>query len=357
MNETFPTEKEMIAGVARVTKAIVAIMAGFSTIGYAIQNGGSSEYVPRVPPEFKGIFPNVPATLHNLIAGNNGEHYQIAAKNITTVVDGFNKSIKPLVDQKSSVNTFAANANDYMESIINMMGMTSVLSTHEDGYTVKSFQKSKGLIYTLTAFNEEITKSSAKNSDKILDTLNTLNKAMPTLSGIKKSSADSFVVFATQLTKGINTLAGANTNIDKSTMFVTTLHNAVKANVFDNISRNTASIANSINSIDNDIFEPYAKMIDALGKMTEKNSEFVRMQKELYELLKKIIEEINKAGNSDTTAPSNPAKNSLTTNKPTQNNPAPQQKQTVIAKLDRSSVTLDAGTFLDDLANLIAQYK
>lgn len=355
MNETFPSDEEMVLGVARVTKAIVAIMAGFSTIGYALKNGGG-EYVPSVPPEFKGVFPNVPGTITNLLYAGTST-YETATRGITTVVDGFNKSIQPLVDKKSVVNEFVTNANDYMESIINMMGMTSVLSTHEDGYTVKTFQKSKGVVYTLTAFNEEIAKSSAKNSDKILDTLNTLNKAMPTLSGIKRSGADSFVAFATQLTKGINTLAGANTNIDKSTKFVTTLHNAVKANVFDNISKNTASIAQSINSIDNDIFEPYAKMIDALGKMTDKHSEFVRMQKELYELLKKIIEEINKAGNDATPASVGSTTVGSTPVSPTPKNPTPQQKQTVIAKLDRSSVTLEAGTFLDDLARLIAQYK
>lgn len=356
MNEAFPTDEEMVLGVARVSKAVVAIMAGFSTIGYALKNGGGP-YAPEVPPEFKGVFPNVPGTITNLLyAGTNT--YETATKCITTVVDGFNKSIQPLVDKKSAVNEFAANANNYMESVIDLMGMTSVLSTHEDGYTVKSFQKSKGLIYTLTAFNGEIAKSSADNSGKISDTLDALNKSMPVLSGIKKSSADSFVGFATQLTKGINTLAGANTNIDKSTKFVTTLHNAVKANVFDNISKNTASIANSINSIDNDIFEPYAKMIDALGKMTDKHSEFVRMQKELYELLKKIIEEINKAGKSDATpASTGSAATGSAPSNPAPKNPAPQQRQTVIARLDRSSVTLEAGTFLDDLARLIAQYK
>lgn len=356
MNETFPTDKEMIAGVARVTKAIVAIMAGFSTIGYALKNGGG-EYIPSVPPEFKGVFPNVPGTISNILYAGTST-YETATKCITTVVDGFNKSIQPLVDKKSAVNEFAANANNYMESIINLMGMSIVFSDHDNTAKTTVYQKGKGTIYTLNTFNADIVKSAANNSDKIYDVVQTINKTLPSLSNIKSTSGNAFVSFAEKMTKGMNTLSGANTNIKHSTKFIETLDTAVKHGVFENISKNTASITQSINSIDNDIFEPYAKMIDALGKMTEKNSEFVRMQKDLYELLKKIIEEINKAGNSDTTpAPSNSATNSLTPNKPTQNNPAPQQKQTVIAKLDRSSVTLEAGTFLDDLARLISQYK
>jgi len=164
------------------------------------------------------------------------------------------------------------------------------------------------------------------------------------------------------MTKGMNTLAGARKSIQHSTTFIKTLMQAVKDRTFDNISMNTERIASAINTIDNDIFEPYAQMIAALGTMTDKHSEFIKMQKELYELLEKIIDKINGAGSSagSVTGGSGTETGSHTAEQ-SGAKPAPAPKaepsKPLTAKLVPSTVTLTYGNFISEFENMLNRVK
>jgi len=249
-----------------------------------------------------------------------------------------------------------------VESAINLSYVAKAIGSHNDGDTVAAYSGGRVVTYTLRVFTDAIAKSSAENSKFIYDTVMNLSKSTEFLPKLRANYGTTFVDFANKMTKGMNTLAGARKSIQHSTTFIKTLMQAVKDRTFDNISMNTERIASAINTIDNDIFEPYAQMIAALGTMTDKHSEFIKMQKELYELLEKIIDKINGAGSSagSVTGGSGTETGSHTAEQ-SGAKPAPAPKaepsKPLTAKLVPSTVTLTYGNFISEFENMLNRVK
>ena len=254
--------------------------------------------------------------------------------------------------------------SDLVESAINLTYVAKAIGDHSEGDIIAAYAGGKGIAYKLRVFDNDIANSAASNSKLIHDTVLSLSKSTEYIPRLRANYGNTFVEFSNKMAKGMNTLAGASRSIQHSTTFIKTLMQAVKDRVFDNVSMNTERIANAINTIDNDIFEPYAQMIAALGTMTDKHSEFVKMQKELYELLEKIIDKINSGGsgsgseggeNTNPTTGSGNGTNSGNTPKP-----APRQDthdKPLTAKLVPSTVTLTYGNFITEFENMLNRVK
>ena len=248
-----------------------------------------------------------------------------------------------------------------VESAINLTYVAKAIGDHSEGDTIAAYTDGKGIAYKLRVFDKAIASSATSNSKFIFDTVLNLSKSTEFLPKLRTNYGTTFVDFANKMAKGMNTLAGASKSIQHSTTFIKTLMQAVKDRTFDNISMNTEKIASAINTIDNDIFEPYAQMIAALGTMTDKHSEFIKMQKELYELLEKIIDKINGAGSGGETTAAAPAASSAATT--TAAAPAavaaPKQdkQKPLTAKLVPNTVSLSYGNFISEFENMLNRVK
>lgn len=364
MNETFPSNDKMVDGIARVNRAITAIMSAFSVLGYALVAGESGTAYYAVPtemkdPEMTNKFGVIPGQIRNLYSVGT-EPFNIATQNIKTVIELVTSNVKNIASEIPTFKNFMANIEPIMDSTVNLLSLGLIMSDHPDNMMMNIFNGKNTITYTLSELSSELLKSGTTNAIAIKSATDILCKVAPNLERLTPKSGTAFVDFANKLTKGMNTLAGASTNIQHSTKFVETLSTAAKNNVFDNISSNTERIANAINSIDNDIFEPYAKMIHALGIMTDKHSQFVKMQEELYELLKKIIDKINEAnapvsgGSSDNGSSSSSGNSKPQAQQQQQQQQRPQQ---MIARLTPTTVNLDATKFLADFEALLTKYK
>ena len=442
MNQTFPTNKEMTEGVARVGNAITSIMTAFSVIGFALTSGVPGQFYDAAPgnPEMSQLLGKIPGQLFTLnMVGK--EPFEKAGESISTIVNSLSSSFKTIADSKTSItdfheigkkafeslgifvamstllsthaegvkttiwdgnkatgynlhilttemmNTAVANAGSVksvmnsitkiftnlnklpkdsasikasiVESAINLTYVAKAIGDHNEGDTIAAYTDGKGIAYKLRVFDNAIASSAASNSKFIHDTVLNLSKSTEYIPRLKANYGNTFVDFSNKMAKGMNTLAGASKSIQHSTTFINTLMEAVKERVFDNISMNTERIASSINSIDNDIFEPYAQMIAALGTMTDKHSEFIKMQKELYELLEKIIDKINGAGNYSTES-SAPASTTGTANPGTSAPAAPaprQDSKPLTAKLVPSTVKLTYGNFITEFESMLNRVK
>ena len=363
MNDVFPTNKQMTEGTARVTKSISAILTAFSTIGLAMDFDSNTihQLIPAAfgDPEMSKMFGNV-SGLSPLLKKNSGESFNEISENIKTIVDTVLNGISGISGSMENIEDFYKKSNIVMESGINLTVLGMMFANHADEYKLTAYHNGKDKTYTLSKLYKSWLENAKENVGLIKDTSKILSEAVPNLSKLTPAAGNSFVNFSTQMSKGMNTLSGTSTNIVHATNFVEKLRTAVKEDVFGNISSNTQKIASAINSIDNEIFEPYAKMIGALGTMTDKHSEFVKMQKELYELLEKIIDKINEAntpapqttGGETTTTGST---NSQNTQKSQQSQQTKQQNLT--ARLTPTKVTLDTGTFISDFENMLKRVK
>ena len=376
MNETFPTDKKMTEGVSRVTKSIVSIMTAFSTIGEAMLYDSSATFdlIPASVgnPEASKMFGKVSGLSYLSINSGSDNVFEKAKANINTIISTITGGSTNISSSMSAIDTFYKNAVPVMNTAINMSTIGMVFDDHEasgenGGIGIYTMGKTTPTLYKLNKLtNSGLTKAKT-NAGIVSDTIGILSKAAPSLGRLTPAAGKSFVSFANQMANGMKTLSATSTNIRHATTFVEKLRLAVREDVFGNISANTQRIASAINSIDNEIFEPYAQMIGALGIMTDKHSEFVKMQKELFELLEKIIEKINSAngqtyvGNGDTNPTDTTTGNSQTvgnTKQTTRNTQRGwEQPPTLTARLTPTSVSLDYGNFMDELAALFKKMK
>ena len=361
MNDVFPTDKEMTAGTARVSRSIAAIMTAFANIGYAM-SADTTETFDLIPasvgnPELTQMFGRV-SGLSPLVAAASANIFENASKNIQTIVGMVATGSSSVAKSMSDIDAFYKNATAVMHAAANLATIGMVFTKHYSGDELKFYTKGKLQPETLelNSFFESDLKTAKNNAGKMSEIADILSSAVPNLGRLTPVSGNAFVTFANKMAQGMKTLTGVKTDILHATNFVKTLQSAVKEKVFENINTNTQGIATAINSIDNDIFEPYAKMIGALGVMTEKHSEFVKMQKELYELLEKIIDKINDAGNQTTETSGNVQTTQTTqtgTTQTTQKQPQHQQQtqhqqqKPLTAKLSPSTVTFDQKSVTD----------
>lgn len=290
----------------------------------------------------------------------NEDMMKSAATNMGSVEKVMNIILKIFTNLNNLPKDSAMIKGDLVESALNLSYIAKAVGDHTDGETVVGYTGGKGILYKMRIFDNSIANSATNNSKLIYDTILNLSNSMEPLSKLKVGYGDTFVNFAAQMTKGMNTLSGTRTNIVHATNFVEKLRIAVKEDVFGNISSNTQKIASAINSIDNEIFEPYAKMIGALGTMTENHSEFVKMQKELYELLEKIIDKINEVNSSAPQATGGETTSTGSTNSQnTQKSQQSQQhkQQNLTARLTPTKVALDTGTFISDFENMLKRVR
>lgn len=359
MNKAFPTDASMINGTSRVTRSITAIMMAFNTIGESLCRNGSDvlDLIPAAVgmPDMTQKFGKVGGLSKLYVENGQDNPYTKAAENIKVIVNTLTGSIKTIGTTQKETNIIDKNASAFLRTFANVSNMAITFSDHKAGeLTVHAFTADKVIPISLDTLNGEMLSQAKTNVEMVRKITSEIVSTSKTLSGLNVSSGDTFTNFASKMSKGMSTLAGVTTNIQHSTKFVETLDKAVKSKVFDNISENTTKIANSINSIDNDIFEPYAKMINALAVMADKHSEFNRMQKELYELLEKIIDKINEASTTSgnmTTSTNNNNSSASTSNKSTmQTN---QVSKPVVAHLDKSSVKLDYADFMTKFKALV----
>ena len=373
MNDAFPTNAKMVDGISRVNRAIIGIMSAFSMIGYAVMKGQPGDTFDAIPqsindPELSKKFGKIPGEL-GYLGMISGSSMNSAIENVKNITDAFVTCIKSISDNDSNIKKFMNDVTPMMNATINLMQLGNIMGDHEAGTKLTIFGTRN--VYDLPELKWWMFDSAKTKSIIIKDTVANLATCAPNIAKLTVKSGQSFVTFANAMTKGMNTLAGTKTNIQHSTKFVNTLRLAVKENVFGNISDNTQRIATAINSIDSDVFEPYAKMIAALGTMTEKHDEFVKMQKELLELFEQLIDKINSANtitnetNNEQTstqaASGNSKQNGSQANtQPKQQPQLKHQPQQLVAKLQPSTVTFDQAQInklLNDIATVIRENR
>ena len=367
MNETFPTDKKMIEGTSRVTRSIVAIMTAFSSIGEAMLYDQTSvlDLIPAAmgDSEMTKLFGRVTGLSPlNVKPGDNP--FELASANIKTIVDTVVSGSGSISGAMSAINDFYKNSVQVMHTAINLATIGLIYDDYDKDHILYAYHNGQKdpVEYKMNEMNYLSLNNAKTNAGIIKETVNILSRAVPYITRLTPVAGNSFVAFSTQMAKGMKTLTAASTNIVHATKFVQTLQSAVKENVFNNISANTERIASAINSIDNEIFEPYAQMIGALGIMTDKHGEFIKMQKDLFELLEKIINKINEQG-SVTVSGGETTGTTASAQAPAAaaSKPAPAQtqlkQQQLTARLTPSKVTLEYADFIEAFKRAVAEIR
>ena len=294
MNDNFPSEEKMVEGVARVSKSIINIMDVFGNIAGTLTTGKSN--AASSDPAMYSMVGDVPASLYYLNITPTDVFDETSDK-INTIATGMCDSLNHVTDNVQGFNTFSKNVMPIMETMMNLMTMSTIFSTHKDGFKVVMKSGHKGYAYTLGELNDTILDSSEENAKIIANVSRIMSDAAPVVAKIKSSDGNSFVKFATSMTAGMNKLASTNKNVTNATKFVESLRGAVKEKVFDNISSNTERIANAINGLNNDIMKPYAEMIAGMGKLVEaEKTKTTQVLNEIKKTVEDIVEIVNKGG-------------------------------------------------------------
>jgi len=362
---------KIIDVTAKLVQSIALSLTAFAQIGASVTSDGTQKSFDLIPaelgyPEATAKFGKVGQLRRLLYWPNSDEpQWDKVMEGVKKAAKGVSESVKSLAAEQSSLNYIAKNPTNVFEPVVNIMTMATTFVERENDTKYTFYSKSKPIEYTLKSFKTSDLDKSKGIADKYASVLTKVKNMSDTAANIKSANGRNFTDFTNQLVTGMNKLAGAGNNIDKSQKFVDSLRNAVKEKVFDNISSNTQKIANAINSINNDIMKPYADMIAGFGELVSAdNAKTTKALEDIKKTIEEIVETINSNGNgggsggtggngSGKTGGNGSGKTGLfgKQNTPTPT-PQPQRPQTVKAELDANAFQKAVNEFAEAIRNL-----
>ena len=147
------------------------------------------------------------------------------------------------------------------------------------------------------------TSRSEKTAEKMNNAITNLSTGIGKIENMKPNATNAFPKLINSINKSLTVLDGKGGKLKQATNLVDKLIKAKKANVFDNMASNTRNIASAINSLNNTNMKPYAEMIAALGKLSERDSKYKELFQDLINLLKDLNKELAKSNQQQQTVP------------------------------------------------------
>lgn len=359
---------------AKVVNAIGAVLTAFGTIGISVTDKYIDQKAHELYPSMLGDseltkkFGKI-GNLRRILYFKDDKpaEWDKVTSNIKTIATGLATATKTLATEQGSFKFISSNPTIIFEPAANIMMMCTMFGEREQDTTYTFYNNGKEMKYTLKPVTTKSLNAATGIANKYQTLVTKMKNMSDTAANIKPANGKNFTNFTTQLISGMNSLAKASNNIDKSQRFVDSLRNAVKERVFENISSNTQKIANAINSINNDIMKPYAEMIAGFGKLvSEDKAKTAKALEDIKKTIEEIVETINKNGGGVTTGSSstpsngtqlssvfNPMKYQGGGNVKTQQIPQQQQRTSqVTAELDSSALESAISTLSEAINKL-----
>lgn len=213
-------------------------------------------------------------------------------KEIKAVTGDIQSVISSVSDSRADAGRLVKNT-DAVVSSINRIGKNKITKD-----TADNADSIKAAVGSLSEAFKEIGKPEMeRKSERGVRTAKNMEAAitplvsgMERISGMKPAATDAFPKLIGAINKSLKTLDGKGGKLKQATLLVSKLTEAKKANVFDNMAGSARSIASAINSLNNENMKPYAEMISALGKMSERDSRY----KELFDDIVRLLKNLNK---------------------------------------------------------------
>lgn len=314
-----------ITGASDAFRTILAFVESFGTLGTVMTNGTSykQQFNALTTKGWNQEIVNKFGTISGSVSGvlrysdNLTKSSELIKSMITSYTDVFNKANSNLEILKK----FYKNPDYMMYPIYNFLEMSRILAstTEEDvkmvvegGKTITigklkltsetltnaiaNTNKLKEIATNITTAVSKLPSqtTNVQSSKDMKSAITNLSDSFKEIENVKPASTTSFENIVKSINKSLNVLDGKDKTLNRATKLVDRLIVAKKNNVFGDLSKNTQSIANSINSLAKDNLKPYSELIAALGKMSERDSKYKELFNDIIELLKKMNAELAK---------------------------------------------------------------
>ena len=314
-----------ITGASDAFRTILSFVEAFGTLGYAMTNGTSYKQqfyalsTKGWSQEVVTKFGTISGSVGSLLKYSNSltEGSELVKGVVTSYTEVFNKANSNMETLKKFYN----NPEYMMYPVYNVLEMSRILAaTNEEEVhmidnkgkyvmlgklkltpqtldnAIANTNKLKEIATNITTAISKLPSqtTNVKSSKDMKLAITNLSDSFKEIENVKPASTTSFENIVKSINKSLNVLDGKDKTLSRATKLVDRLIVAKKNNVFGDLSKNTQSIANSINSLAKDNLKPYSELITALGKMSERDSKYKELFNDIIELLKKMNAELAK---------------------------------------------------------------
>lgn len=314
-----------ITGASDAFRTILAFAEAFGTLGYVMINGTSYKQ-QFYALSTKGWSQDI-VSKFGTISGSTGlllkysETLTKGSELIKGVVTSYNDAFVIANNNIDVLKKFYDKPEYMMYPVYNVLEMTRILAAtnEEEVHMIDSKGKyvmlGKLKLTTLTLDNamantsklKEIATNittavstlpsqttNAKSAKEMKSAISNLTDGFKEIETLKPIASTSFDNLVRSMSKSLNVLDGKGKSLDKATKLVDRLIVAKKNNVFGDLSKNTKNIANAINNLTKDNLKPYAELIAALGKLSDRDSTYKELFDDIIDLLKEMNTELAK---------------------------------------------------------------